>query len=264
MTTKFQRIDKDLFVTETILMLTKFGDYLVTVDSALENLKLSGLNNVMTTFGESGRLNSSEAKKFFTAHRKRFDRDMGRFCRYSAATILYSLLEVRLRAFVEDFGKTYPGKPAFKKYLAKPDSGFVGAFQLWLETPPFPVVFPQPRLWKQLQDFQSIRNCIVHSHGDLFLIKNPKRATDAVGRTRKASFNSDGTLVLEREFVFEVGERIYAFFQLLFGVTGYSISLPPGHAETLAKNFAGFEAEIAKKYKEYYAKQTINLGGQLG
>lgn len=263
MTTKFQRIDKDLFVTETMLMLAKFGDYLATVESVLENLKLSGLHDIMIAFGQSGRLNSTGAKKLFLAHRKRFDRDMGRFCRYSAATTLYSLLEVRLGAFIEDFDKTYPGKPSFKKYLAKPGSGFVWASQLWLETQPSPVPFPLPRLWKQLQDFSLIRNCIVHYHGDRYLMKNPKLTEDAVGRTRKASFNSNGILILEREFVFEVGERIYAFFQLLFRATGYGLLLPPGYAETLVKNFAGFEAEIAKKCVDYYANQTINLGGSL-
>lgn len=264
MTTEFQRIDKDLFVTETMQTLAKFGDYLLTVDSTLESLKLSGLNDIMTTFGQSGRLKSSEAKKLFTAHRKRFDRDMVRFCRYSAATTLYSLLEVRARAFMEDFGKTYPGKPDFKKCIAKSGSGFVDALQLWLEASPFAVSFPKPRIWKQLQDFQLIRNCIVHGHGDCSLINKRELAKGAVGRTRRASFNSDGILVLEREFVFEVSERIQVFFQLLFRASGYGISLPPGYTEMLAKTFKGFEDEMEKRIKEYYAKQTINLGGQMG
>lgn len=261
---KFQRIDKDSFATETTLMLANFGDYLLTVDSAIESLKLSGMGSIMTMFGQSGRLKSKEAKKIFTAHRKRCDRDLSTFCRYSAATTLYSLLEVRLRAFVDDFGKTYPGKPDFEKLSKKIGRGFIRSFQSWLETSPHPVLLSQPRFWKQLQDFSAIRNCIVHGHGDRSLVKAPKLVDDAVRRTRRVSFNSGGILVLEREFAFEVGERINAFFQLLFRASGYGLALPPGHVEMLAKNFAGFENEIAKKYKEYYAMQTINLGGRLG
>jgi hypothetical protein len=263
MAAQFHAIDKDAFVTDTILMLVRFGDYLATVESGLEHQKLSGLNNIMGAFGQSGRLKSAGAKKLFTAHRKRFDRDMARFSRYSAATTLYSLLEVRLRAFMEDFEKTYPGKPDCKKYLAKSGVGFVRTFQSWLLTPPFPVAFPQPRIWKQLQDFQLIRNCIVHAHGDCVLLKRAQPAKDAVDRTRRTSFSSDGILILESRFVFQVMERIQVFFQLLFRSVGYSIALPPGHAEKFAQQFAGFEAEIEKRHAEFYAKQTINLGGQL-
>ena len=261
---RFRCIDKDSFVTETMLMLVNFGDYLLTVDSAIENLKASGLSSIMTTLGQSGRLKSREAKKLFTAHRKRCDRDLSAFCRYSTATTLYSMFEVRLRAFADDFEKTYSGKPSPKKYLDNPKSGFVQAFRAWLETPPYEVSIPEPRFWKLLEDFSSIRNCIVHGHGSRSLMKNPKLVCDAVKKTRRVSFNSDGVLVLEREFVFEVGERICAFFQLLFGAVGYAISLPTGCAESFAKNFAGFKDEMIKKREEYYAKQIINLGGQLG
>lgn len=264
MPTSLQRIDKNTFVTETMLMLAKFGDYLGAVESSMESLKMSGLNDVLRAFSQNGRLKSKEAKKLFSAHSKRFDRDMGRFGRYSAASTLYSIFEVRSRAFMEDFKNTYPGKPESKKFLAKSHvGGFVGAFQSWLETPPAAVHFPKQRMWILLRDFQLIRNCIVHGHGDCNLVKDPQRISEAIRRTRKACLNTDGILILEREFVFEVCERIYTFFRLLFHSSGYGLSLPPGHAEMLAKSFAGFETEIAKKCAEYDAMQTINLGGRF-
>jgi hypothetical protein len=264
MSAKFQRIDKDSFVTETMLLLAKFGDYLATVESGLENTKRAGMNNVATAFGQSGRLRSKGAKRLMTAHRKRFEKDMSRFCRYSAATTIYSLLEIRAKCFMEDFEKTYPGKPEFKKVLKVHSSnGFICAFREWLETPFLPVILPEPRIWKQLDDFRLIRNCIVHDHGDRSFLKQPLLTDKAVERTRKVSFDSNGILILERNFVFEVCERVYAFFGLLFQASGYSLVVPPGYHEKLSKAFEGHEEEIRKRIAEYYAKQTINLGGQL-
>jgi hypothetical protein len=264
MSANFQRIDKDSFVTETMMLLAKFGDYLATVESGLENTKRVGMNNVVAAFGQSGRLQSKGAKRLFAAHRKRFEKDMSRFCRYSAATTIYSLLEIRAKCFMGDFEKMYSGKPEFKKFLKdRSSNGFICAFRQWLETSPSPVILPQPRIWKQLDDFRLIRNCIVHDHGDRSFLKQPLLTNKVVERTRKVSFDSNGILILERDFVFEVCERITAFFGLLFQATGYSLALPPGYGEKLSKTFEEHKGEIRKKIAEYYAKQTINLGGQL-
>jgi hypothetical protein len=255
---KFKCIKKDTFVTETVVLLAKFGDYLATVEFALENMKREGLSNVVAAFSQSGRLQSKKAKALFTAHRKRFEKDLNRFCRYSATTTIYSLLEVRCRCFVEDFKKTYPEKLDFKK-----TDGFIYAFRKWLEKQPRPVILSQPRIWEQLDDFRIIRNCITHDHGDCSLAKDKSKVEDAVARTRKVSFDRNGILIIEKEFVFEVNERISTFFQLLFRAAGYSLILPPGYLENLSKTFEGHEEEISKKIAEYYAKQSINLGGQL-
>lgn len=257
-------VRKDAFVTDTMVMLTKFGDYLSTVESSLESMKLSGLNSIMTTFGQSGRLRSRGAKKLFTAHSKRFERDMSRLCRYSALTTLYSLLEVRARAFMADLKQDRPGKADFKDYSKKLSHfGFVHNFRSWLETAPFPVHISQPRVWGQLQDFQLIRNCIVHCHGDRSLVAKPQALNEAIKRTRKITFDSNGVLVVEREFVFEVCGRIQIFFQLLFQSSDYHLVLPPGYMDTFTENFKGFAADMEKKRAEYYARNTINLGGSL-
>ena len=231
-----QRIEKSEFVSETMLTLAKFGDYLLTVDGALENLKITGLNEIISAFGRPSK-STKGSKKLFTAHRKRFDRDMGRFYRYSTATTLYALLETMSRAFIVDFEQTYPQKKNFKKHEKQESNGFISNFETWLKNQPVAVQLAQPGLWKQLQDFAIIRNCIVHAHGDLSLVSKPEKIKESVKKTRRISFNSDGLLALDREFVFEAAERVHAFFRALFEATGYSLALPQAQFEKKRQNF---------------------------
>lgn len=262
-----QRIEKSVFITETMVTLVRFGDFLQTVESSLQSLKESGLQEIARVFGSGGRLDSREAKRLFNAHRKRYDRDMSRILRYSAVTSLYTLLETTARRFIDDFDKTYPGKRPFNLIFRKHlHDGFVQNLRQWLELTPSPVVLRHPRIWSQLDDLRIIRNCITHLNGDLTLEANHTRVTrcrEAVRRTRKIRFDATDILVLDDVFSFEVCEKLQAFFRLLFQAAGYGMPLPPGYVESLSKNFAGFEKEIAEGIEAYETRQTTNLGGSL-
>lgn len=251
-----QHIDKDAFVTETTLLLVNFGDYLHTAEFSLERLKRSGMEQFVRSFGH-GR----HAKKTLNAHRKRFEKDMARFCRYSALTSLYSIFEVRSRLFIEDFDKTYPGKPKFENF--QKNKGFVLRFRHWLETSPNPIVLQQPRLWDLLTDFQSIRNCITHDHGNRSLAKDKDKISATVRRTRKIQFDAHNTLVVDIKFPFEVCERIHAFFRQLFRASGYGIAFPPGYLERMQEGFAGFEEKLTEAIAKHDKMETVNLGGSL-
>ena len=177
------------------------------------------------------------------------------------------MLETTARRFIDDFDKPYPGKRLFRFIVKKhPRDGFVKNLRQWLELTPSPVILRRPRIWAQLDDLRVIRNCITHVNGDLELEPNHTRATrcrEAVRRTRKIRFDSTDILVLDDVFSFEVCEKLQAFFRLLFQAAGYGLALPPGYVESLSKNFAGFEKEIAEGIEAYEARQTINLGGSL-
>jgi hypothetical protein len=262
-----QRIEKDAFFTETMVTLARFADFLLTVESSLQTLKESGLQEIARLFGSGGCLVSGNAKRLFNAHRKRYDRDMGRILRYSAVTSLYTLLETTARRFIDDFDQTHPGKRAFRIIVEKHSrDGFVKNLRHWLELTPAPVILRRPRIWSLLDDLRVIRNCITHLNGDLNLESDRKRVArcrEVVRRTRKIRFDTTDTLVLDEGFSFEVCEKLHAFFRLLFQAAGYGMALPPGFVESLSKNFAGFEKEIAEGIEAYEARQTINLGGLL-
>lgn len=242
-------------------MLARFGDYLMTVESSLDGIKRSGLAAIARTFGTNGKPSAGPARTMFNSHRKRFDRDMSRFLRYSSLTALYSLFETTARNFIQDFDRTYPGKRQFKS--RKPPGGFVKHFRQWLETSPPTVLLDEPRIWNHLDDFRVIRNCVTHANGDLFLTDNASDVSRVVGRTRKVRFDSKGLLVLDQEFVFEASERVDAFFRLLFRACGYGMALPPDYIEKFQKSFAGYERQMAEAMAAYDKRQTINLGGQL-
>ncbi len=253
--------DKTAFVTKTFLSFVRFGDYLAAVEQNIQYLNESGLNGFRQFVGT---FDSAGAKRIVLAHRKRYERDMSTLCRYSSLTALYSLFEVSCRGFEADFRKTHSGKKPLEHFLKqRPPIGFVHAFRQWLESSPDSVNLPQNRVWNQLQDFQIIRNCIVHGHGDSKLSNNPKRTKAVISRTHKVILNPSGILVIQQEFTFEVMDRISAFFQRLFNVSGYQMQTPPGYSEMFTKQFAGHEAEIASRIKQYYLEKEINLGGQL-
>jgi hypothetical protein len=251
-----QHINKDAFVTETNLLFVKFRDYLLTVESSMEELKRSGMQQFVSTFGKS-----RPAKRIINAHRKRFENDFARFCRYSALTSLFSLFEVRSHRFIKDFDQTYPGKPNFKTLDKK--IGFVRQFRLWLETPPNPIVLPYPRLWAHMVDFQIIRNCITHAHGDCALVKDSTRIKEVVRRTRKVRFDENNILVVDTGFPFAVCDKIHQLFRILFRQAGYGLALPPGFLESFQKHFAGHEQEMAETISRFDKTQTINLGGEF-
>jgi hypothetical protein len=255
------RINKDEFVTETFVTLTKFGDFLVITESSLEQLKRSGLDQIVKSLGTDGRPAAGPAKQMFNSHRKRFDRDLCRVLRYSALMSLYSLFETTARNFVEDFEQSYPGKPQFK--IKKPPGGFVKHFQHWLKLEPTSVELDNPRIWNLLDDFRIIRNFITHANGDFSLADKPAEIREVVQRTRRVEFDSKDILTVDQDFAFEVSERIYTFFRMLFGKCGYQIALPEGHLEMVQKNFGEFESEITDAIKAYDMRQTVNLGGQL-
>ena len=189
---------------------------------------------------------------------------MSRFCRYSAITTLYSLFEVRARLFAADFVKAYPHKPDFTKFSQMKENknqGFVRIFQRWLEEDSMPVKLGHSRLWNQLQDLSTIRNCITHDHGDATLVLNPRRTKDVVRRTRKIRFDDEGILMIEAEFALSVCDHLHHFFKLLFRAAGYGMWMPPGYFPRMQEQFAGFEKEIVGGIAEYDLKQTINLGG---
>lgn len=265
--TQLPRIDKDKFVTDTTLMFVKFGDYLLTIEETLEHLKRSGLNSVMTSFGSSGRLTSHGAKLLFNAHRKRFDNDMSKFCRYSAVTTLYSLLEMRTQAFAADFERTYPNKPKFRTVAArktKRSNGYVATLRRWLGASPKSVKI-SPRIWNQLHDLQRLRNYITHSYGEGSLLrKKAARATKKIiRRTRGVHIDFKGVLILDAKFALQALERVGHFFSLLFRAAGYGMTMPPGYLEMRQKNFHGFEKELADGIAAYKMRQKINLGGSL-
>ncbi len=156
-------------MTETMVNLSGFGDFLLTAESNLQQHNESGLRTLARFYGPSGNIKSREATRFLTAHRKRYDRDMARVLRYTAVMGLYILLETTARKFIADLDRTYPGKRPFRQGKRL---GFVASFRQWLETPPTPIRLARPRIWSLLDDLRVIRNCIAHLNGDLTLEKD--------------------------------------------------------------------------------------------
>jgi len=151
-------VEKDAFITETMVTLARFGDFLLTVESSLENLKVQhAKRSPCCRFGWP--LSSRNAARLFKAHRKRYDRDMSRVFRYSAVTSLYTILEMTARRFIHDFAQSYPDRRPFKSVVEKHSShGFVRNFREWLELRPASVVLRRPE-FAATDDLRIIRNC---------------------------------------------------------------------------------------------------------
>ena len=252
-----QRIERDALITSTMVALAKTGDFLHTVEWSLENIKRSGAEDFVRTFGQDGRLKSKVARSVLKSHLKRFETDMARMLRYSVVVSLYTLFESRARHVADDFGNLYPEKPCFKQFKRNLKRGFVRNLQCWLESKPRLINLKHPRIWDRLDDFRIIRNCIAHANGELSLTSDQETLKNAVRRTRNVQLDNSNALVLEIAFAFEMLERLTTFFRLLFREAGYGMECPPGYHEAMAKRFTGFENEIVEAVKAYDRTKTF-------
>lgn len=260
-TTDIGRINRDAFITTTMVSFAKLGHYLNTMEWSLEELKRSGVEQIVRSFGIDGRLESDGARQLLKSHLETFDKDMTRSFRYSVVVSLYTLCESRARQFMGDFDKTYPGKPDFRDFANEKKNkknGFIVNFRSWLEAAPTAVILEHPRIWDRLDDFRIVRNCIAHANGDLSLPRDQKKLKEAVESSRGgAKIDSFGTLVLEASYAAEFVGLLSSFFCLLFSAVGYGMETSPGYAETMNRGFAEFENDMAVAKEAYYKRQPL-------
>ncbi len=239
----------------------KLGDYLNMMEWSLEDLKRSGVEQIVRSCGTGGMLEFAGARKLLKSHLKRFDREMARSLRYSAVVSLYMLCESHACQFINDFAKMYPGKPEFRRFgkeKKNKNKGFILNFRGWLQAAPTTVTLKHPRIWDQLDDFRIIRNCIAHANGDLSLTRDQKKLKEAVHRSRGvAKIDCFRTLVLETTYAAGFVGKLSSFFCLLFRAAGYGMETPPGYYEAMNRSFAGFENDIAEAKEVYYKRQTL-------
>jgi hypothetical protein len=249
---------------ETFVMLTKVGDFVITVEQSLEIQKRAGLAQLIQMFGVDRRL-SSPGRRLFNSHRRRFEDDMARFLRYSAATTVYSLFETLLKRTINLIEDDSPARLRFKTIRkSKPNIGFILQAREFLEFPGNPIILEHRRLWSLLDDLRILRNCIVHTHGDLSLASpaTQKDIRKTIGRIRKTGIKEE-MIFLERGFALNVLERVELFFAEVFRAAGFRVATPPGTLESFARAISGFEDKILRDIQSYKAGKTANLGGGL-
>ena len=225
----------DELVISTLVTTAKIGDYLLTVEEALQNACQSGLAQIERVFGDS-----AAGSSLTEATRERYESDLARAFRYSAIVLLYTTFESRSRLFMENYESRYGKAPKGK------DGTYVTKLRYSMERHPRPVSVIRPKIWERLEDVTVVRNSIAHCGG---LFRCSYRQTDLLritGTDDHVQINENGYLEVASEYVFRVCEWVTLYFNLAFSAAGYC-----------AKSSEGFDDEIARRMDEYYRSQGI-------
>jgi len=137
---------------------------------------------------------------------ERYERDFPSKVRYSFLVLLYIIVETRLRDTCNEITK--------RKNLVFEESDFRGSaierVKIFLNKA---VKIPACRqeTWQGLKDFQKIRDCIVHTNGQIEKSKKPKRIKELC--TKDIGLLDDaGTLIVKREYCTKALKIAQEFF----------------------------------------------------
>ncbi len=86
-------------------------------------------------------------------------------------------------------------------------------------------------IWEAIEDLSKVRNCIVHTLGEVALSSDQKRirdiATQGTGLSIGNSDLNDGFIVLEPAYCEKAVKDVYLLINDLFDKAGYSLSMVP-------------------------------------
>lgn len=70
--------------------------------------------------------------------------------------------------------------------------------------------------WSCLMTLNKIRNCIVHSEGDIKVSKSPEQLEKLISNVSGLSFNNEKKIKVEHEYIVYCMDKIEAFFEKLY------------------------------------------------
>jgi hypothetical protein len=152
---------------------------------------------------------------------RRYFHDFPSIIRYSFVVQLHILLETRLKAICDEISK--------RKGLGLKESDFKGSpierVCVFLEkVMKLPV--KEHSTWEWLKNLQKVRDCIVHSNGNIELSRDKKYLIDLCRNKRIGLSVESGTLMIDRDYCDESLKMINSFFQELFETAGFGSSTP--------------------------------------
>jgi hypothetical protein len=148
-----------------------------------------------------------------------YEKDFPSKIRYSFVVLLQITIETRLRAacneiakrrelmFKERKGSPIERASTFLKKVAQID------LEDWMAK-------------QELNDFQKVRDCIVHTNGQVELSRDKDRLTELTKNNIGISINDEGFLVIDRNYCGRILDTAKKFFEELYIAAGFGPSTP--------------------------------------
>jgi hypothetical protein len=212
-------INWDMHRWETEFVFSDLKDYLGMIESQFEIAR--EIERTRTHSNPPSRVSEddfSEWQAEIEFFEERYDRDFPSKIRYSFVVLLHIELENRLRATCDEISrrknivireKDLKGSPIerAKTFLDK-----IAMLSL-----------NNQQAWQGLKDLQNIRDCIVHTNGQIEASRDKKRLLELCEK-RLGIANLEGTLMIKNAYCIKAIEAIAAYFDNLFDSAGFGSS----------------------------------------
>lgn len=209
-------INWDMHRWETEFAFDNLADYLDIIEGQFESIRELERNKISRNppvgLSEEQLADWQAEIQFFE---EQYDRDFPSKIRYSFLILLYIVFETRLKATCDEISKR-KGLDLREKERRGKVLERAGTFLQKIAKLPK----PEPTLWKWLDDFQKVRNCIVHANGKLELSTDVARLK-ALCKTAVGLSSCAGLLVIERRYCEKTLEVTKSYFKHLFDSAGF-------------------------------------------
>ena len=215
---------KDIFVTETMVIDSRLGDHIVTLDELRNRQKLESLSR----FGFDPVIDQNKPynQKMVASHLERYDVHMAKYIYYAHVILTFIVFENRLISFGKTM-KLINGGQEFdpeKRCPDKANDNIIGRFEAYLKICNIPCPDSE-----SINDLRIVRNCLVHANGNVLGLKRVQdleRLKELAPRIRGLKIDSNNVLCIDAEACLILQESMRRYFFDLMDASGFYISIP--------------------------------------
>lgn len=211
-----ENMDWDMHRWETEFAFDSLADYLDIIENQFESVRKLERNRIPQNppagLSEEELAEWQSEIQFFE---DRYERDFPSKIRYSFVVLLYIVLETRLKAVCDEISK--------RRSLELRESDLKGAAieraKAFLEK-----VAKLPSgdrmVWQRVRDFQKVRDCVVHTNGQIERSRDKERL-NKLCRENLGLSSEAGSLMIERHYCTKMLEITKRYFGHLFDSAGF-------------------------------------------
>ncbi len=148
---------------------------------------------------ENGKLNSEtkyQLDEYFSEKHYVIENIFLKTVRYSMIVTIYSLLEISLN----DLCRYLCDSKKLSLSLEESSGDGIKRAKLYLAKVCL-IDFPESNEWNEILKLNEIRNCIVHTQGDIEFAKSPEKLRNIVANTRGIELENDRFIRIDSEYI---------------------------------------------------------------
>lgn len=211
----------DLHSWETEFAVNSVKDYLEMIEAQFDTVRKLEMEKIPQNpppgLSEEDYAEWQSEVNFFE---DRYEHDFPSKIRYSFLVLLYVVFETRLKAACDEITE--------RRNLALKENELKGSAieraKLFLEKVA-EITLKDQVPWQDIMDFQKVRDCIVHSNGQIEISRDKKRIKDLCKKDVGLSVDA-GSLIIDYKYCTRTLETVLGFFVQIFTSAGFGPSEP--------------------------------------